>query len=59
MIFSLGQRFYASAAKRAKVLCSRVVRPSGRPSVRPSGHERLPYAATFMYYANMVQQIEL
>ena len=30
-----------------------------RPSVRLSGHERLPYAATFLYYANMVQQIEL
>ena len=28
--------FYASAAKRAKALCSRVVRPSDvRPSVRP------------------------
>ena len=23
-----------------------------------SGHERLLYAATFLYYANMVQQIE-
>ena len=27
--------FYASAAKRAKALCSRVVRPSGCPAVRP------------------------
>ena len=51
---------YASAAKRAKALCSRVVRPSGCPvvrrSVRPS--VRPVYAASFGYYANMVQQIE-
>ena len=32
---------------------------SGCPDVRPSGHECLPYAATFLYYGNMVQQIEL
>ena len=31
---------------------------SVRMSDRPLGHERLPYAATFLYYANMVQQIE-
>ena len=38
------------------------VRVSGCPAVRPpvrlSGRERLPYVATFLYYANMVQQIE-
>ena len=28
------------------------------PAVRPSGHERLPYAATFLYYTNLVQHIE-
>ena len=31
---------------------------SVRPAVRPFGHERLPYAATFLCYANMVQHIE-
>ena len=41
----------------AKALCSRVVRPSRCLAVRPSGLERLPYAATFLSYANMVQQI--
>ena len=31
---------------------------SGCLAVRLSGHERLPCAATFLYYTNMFQQIE-
>ena len=42
--------YYASAAKRAKASCSRAVRPAVRPSVRS--------CINFLYYANMVQQIE-
>ena len=50
---SLRPQFYASAAKRAKALCSLVARPSGCPSIHP-----IMYAATFLYFANMLKQIE-